>query len=324
MVGQTDQKSTQGIDKRIEYLVRHRFLEITAPVEYHGFSPRGIPFNPAQKMLHKRAFAHAGTPSDPDRHRVIAPPFESLIEGSQGRLAAHEEAFPGRRTRNARCRAPLSRDTVGSVHGEQGLNPLHVEPRGAVPPQQAAAKLGKVVGNVRYALLDVDRILGLLTTEHFHQRSRKRRVPRERLIEHHPDAIPIGRGRGRCPESLLRGHVDRRAHELGGVGIEQCRVRAELRDQSEIEQHEPAFGSHQDVRRFDITVQLAVIMEVLQPRGELREQVAYLVIILRRVPVDSRKTPPSTGVLPSSLAPSFPILALPIPIPGQPDRSSSK
>jgi hypothetical protein len=80
---------------------------------------------------------------------------------------------------------------------------------------------------------------------------------RERLVEHHPDAVPVARLGHRLARRLLRRHVSRSPDEVNAV---EKSLRSEVRHEAEVEKDDSTPAVDEHVGRLDVSVQLAGAM----------------------------------------------------------------
>jgi hypothetical protein len=139
---------------------------------------------------------------------------------------------------------------------------------------QRHGQVGEVRRHAGHDLGRRRRVRLLLVGEHLEEAARERQPAGEGLVEHRAHAVPVARRRGLEAGGLLGRHVGRRARDLGTLerlvdaGVE------ELLDEPEIEQDDAAAGGHAHVRRLDVAVQHAGVVEGAQPLGELPQGAA--------------------------------------------------
>jgi hypothetical protein len=98
-----------------------------------------------------------------------------------------------------------------------------------------------------------------------------RQPPGQRLVEHDADRVPVTGGRERLAGGLLRGHVaDRAGEPLVETGLTQAG------GQPEVQHHDASGRGDEHVRRLDVAMHLARVMQSVQSRDELAQRVPQL------------------------------------------------
>ncbi len=153
--------------------------------------------------------------------------------------------------------------------------------------EQVHAERAKILGRLRVKLPRRRRVRRELLADLPQRRPDERPPARQRLVEHHPHGVPVGRlGQG-LTERLLGRHVAERAGDLArvrlgsvvrrrlvGVGV-RCVDEGrggELGDQTEVEKDDAALPRHHHIRRLEVAVELAGGMERLDALGQLPDR----------------------------------------------------
>ncbi len=246
----------QPIDDAVQRLEGYRLVLVAAPREdQQPLAPREL----CKGSLDQGALAEARRSVHQHSDR---PPRPQRLEGPSelGELpgAPHERATTGRRGDLGDRRAPLAQ----ALENLRGLRPL----RGGAA-QELHAELVEVFGDARRARgpRRVARSLGL---EDLADLAPEGQGPGQRFVEQDAERIPIDGRRQWHGQQLLRRHVPDRAGHLAlhagakGVG-------GDLRDQPEIEDHDPSFRGHQDVRRLDVAMELLGEVQGVEAACEL-------------------------------------------------------
>ncbi len=110
----------------------------------------------------------------------------------------------------------------------------------------------------------------LLVYEGLRPWERKRQAPREGLVEHHTEGVPVGRRPEGQPLGLLGGHVRPRAARAVR-GVVEALVDAEGEGEAEVEQHRVAAPGDHHVAGLDVAVQPTRRVHRRQALYELRE-----------------------------------------------------
>jgi hypothetical protein len=98
----------------------------------------------------------------------------------------------------------------GFVHMESAQHLCAIRAPFGIRPQQCGAKRFEILRHVGRDLGQARRRFSLLGDKDVETRAVERQAPRNRLEEHHADAVPVARDRHRLPLRLFRGHVGRR------------------------------------------------------------------------------------------------------------------
>ena len=198
-----------------------------------------IPARPATRTV-TRCPERAASNASRSARVCISRPTSGVTIGAAGAgMPPEAEVFEG-----TLMIPPRRRRMAGSCRAHRGL-----------VLEQRTAKRVEVGRNVLYALARWPRLDGALQRKHLHGGSDERWTPDERLVEHHPDAVPVT-GWGRLLERLLRGHVR-------AVPTASCSSRTRVdgaghfRRYAEVEQHDTPLFRDEDVGWLDVPVELA-------------------------------------------------------------------
>ena len=118
----------------------------------------------------------------------------------------------------------------------------------------------------------------MLAHHDFEKFAFERQPSGQRLIQHHSDAIPIAGFRDGRLRSLFGSHVIRRARQQRLV-----QLRLNVFDQAEVKNDNAAVAVHEDVRRFDVAMQLAHLVQAIDTFGELphgRTQARFIEFVI--------------------------------------------
>ena len=120
---------------------------------------------------------------------------------------------------------------------------------------------------------------GLLGDDHLLGRPDERQPAGQRLVEHHADAVPVARRRDRQPGRLLRRHVGHGPDDLpvASSGAAPRLSRSAVRPKSS-RTTRPS-GVTRTFGRLDVPVQLARLVQRLDPLGQLPQRVAEPVLV---------------------------------------------
>lgn len=156
-----------------------------------------------------------------------------------------------RRRRTARIVVSASR----SRSGDRPAAAAAAIARGTGPPATAAISTRRRRGSSSAATRGPHarrrrRLTELLVLQDAQRRTLERHTPRQRLAEHHTDAVPVGGGAGALAAGLLRSHVVGRA-STHGVGPRPLGAGHGLRE-PEVDEDDAALRRDHDVRRLDI------------------------------------------------------------------------
>jgi hypothetical protein len=163
-------------------------------------------------------------------------------------------------------RASLSHD---AEHG--------VDRRSLVRPrrEQRVAQRREVFGRVCTQRAHRRRPL-LLGGEHERRRSREGQLSRQRFVEQHAERVGVGRRAQRAARGLLGGHVEGRSEQDDLVGRGEHLGARLIAGEPEVREHRAAVAGDEDVRRFDVEVELSGSVKKREPAGDLRERDAQL------------------------------------------------
>ena len=187
----------ERVHQAVERLVRNGLPLEAPPRENHG--ARVTRADPVEKTPHERALAHSRLPVESDCQGL---PLLHLAERFQkaGELdpAPDKERFApaGRSGRcEVRVRGVASEplEDLGSLRAPSG-----------VPPQQLAAQAIEVLGDPRDELARRPGLPDLLFPQDIGGRAREGTPAGQGLVEHHAEAVPVTRLRGRFTGTLLR------------------------------------------------------------------------------------------------------------------------
>ena len=260
---QTAQVAAEGVDDAVEGLERHRFA-LVAPA---GEDDRLVRFpHVAEEALHERRLPHAARAVDVHGDRpASARLLERRSQLGELRLAAHERRRAG----------------GGSAVGHGHRLPLgrrererHVATRRALvglPLQERDGERVQILGDAVNEGAGRDRVAELLGHEHLERRPVEGVLPGEHDVQHHPDRVPVRRGRELPTRGLLRRHVRGRAREVVLL-VRGDRVGPLVLHQAKIEDRHAAFVRDEHVGRLQIAVELAGVMERRHAADKLRER----------------------------------------------------
>ena len=114
-------------------------------------------------------------------------------------------------------------------------------------------------------------------TEDVGIRAAERPLARQRLEQHDADAVPVARFGQRLVEALLRRHVGGRPGDLA-LGRH---AQPELGREAEVEQLQDPVGADEHVRRLDVAVELAGVMQIVEGLGQLPRRLLQQVEVAR-------------------------------------------
>ena len=168
------------------------------------------------------------------------------MQGLEFFLAPHKSLADDMGTGFTRCFLP---QLFQDLHG--------IGPGGWIASQKGHAEPSQVLRNARCDDRRCRWIHLLFGLEHGHGRARIRKAARKGFVEHHAHCVPVAGFRGPPSTHLLWGNVRRRAHQLGRQALGPRILRCHILDQAEVEDHDPAFFSHQYVVGFKIPMEFA-------------------------------------------------------------------
>ncbi len=269
--------ATEGVDDRVDGLVRHRLALVRAAPQHLGVA---VLFELVDEVVDEGRLAQAGRAGDPNRDRVAAARgLERVAKRAEVPFATYErETHLGRGGRRQRAAAPPGPEPAQDLGAGR--------PFARVATEQRAAQRVELRRDAVDALARRDRIERVLHREHVDRRARERRPPDEGLVEHDAHAVPVACGVRRFARALLGRHVpwgpDDELIVVGGRLLRGRGARQLGRD-AEIEEHDPPGRRHLHVGRLDVAVQLARRVEHLDPLDELHERSPQSLQVRRRL-----------------------------------------
>ncbi len=170
--------------------------------------------------------------------------------------------------------AALRRRALGAACGLGGGRPQSSEhlaparPRAGIAAKQLDTEGVQIVGQTRHQLFRRWRLEPLLVHQDIEHPTRERPTPGERLVNHHADAVPVARLRDFGRRRLFRGHICGGADDLSlaalVLGLERGRG-----DQAEVHQDHTPLPRHHHIRRLDVAMKLARLVQRREPFGKL-------------------------------------------------------
>ncbi len=260
---EADQVATQRVDDAVHHLVRDRFALVGPSAEDHRL---GVLHEIVEETLDERGFAHARGAGDAHRDRV---PRSRRIEGLAQDLKLPVAADESRKGVDGDGSARWHR-RVGCPEALEDLGARRAH--GGVVVQKRATECVQIG---RYAV-DAGRrgrrLHRVLHGQHVEGAPDEGWAPDERLVEDDADAVPVGRRRRRGVASLLGRHVPSGADHLSGPASRYLvHLPCHLSGNAEVEEHDAALGSDENVGRFDVAVQLAGGVQGLDTLDELAQ-----------------------------------------------------
>ena len=253
--------SPQGINQAVQRLVRDRLPLVAAARQDHGPVPAS---GPVKKRPDQGALADPRAAVDEDDHRPAAGHVgQGARQRRQVGLPADERQLAPLRREGGAGRAVAAR-----LRGPQPFENLAGRwPRARVAVEQLGAQQVQVVGRVRGEFPRRRGLVPLLVHQHLKGGAGERQAARQGLVDDDTDAVPVARLRRPQPGRLLRRHVRRGADHLPlCAGLAGAPVRR--RDQAEIHQNHAPLACYHHVRRLDVAVQPARLVERRKPAGE--------------------------------------------------------
>jgi hypothetical protein len=210
-----------------------------------------------EEAAHERALAHARAAVDEDargcaRRGALERGLEDLAFGA-----------PADERRALRAREH------GAAAGGHPQPAQHVRtggPVGGLAAEQIHAQRLEILGRVGHERARPRRIQLPLGHEHLHRRAHEGQAAGERLVEHRADRVPVARLGERGGGALFGRHVAGGADDRLAA---RARVEVEIGEQAEVEEHDAAGRRDQDVRRLEVAVQLAQLVQGRDAGGEL-------------------------------------------------------
>jgi len=208
--------------------------------------------------------ADAARALDPDDLRL--PGARRVVGALQTReLGLPSDEHRGRRARGRRlvfdgARAELVEDRVAGRTLARGL---------ALERSRELAEARQLVGQARERRR---RLPGDLGREDLLRGAGEGQAPREHLVEHDADRVPVARRAGAVGTELLGRHVRGRACEIDAlVGVASRR-----RGEAEVEDRHPSALRDEHVGGLEVAMDLARAVDRADPSDELRERAADL------------------------------------------------
>ena len=186
----------QGIDQAIQRLVRDRFSFVTPPEEDDRLVPGD---EPVEERSDQRGFAGPRAAEDEDRLRA------AQVEA--GEHAIEDLEVPRPSDQGAGPVQLGDVDQVRDLAAEHRDDLATARPSRRVPIQQHHAEPDQVLRNPGHQRGRRWRRLRPLGHDQLLGQADKREPPRQCLVEHDADAVPVARCRDRKPGGLLRRHV---------------------------------------------------------------------------------------------------------------------
>ena len=260
--GHQQDLAAEGIDHAVDGLEGHRLALEAAPGKDHRAAL--IDQQAVEELAYQRGLAHPRLA--PHHHRHRSPPaahLVGLVEDLQLALAPHEKAL---------ARGARSRGLGGPRQGLCAKSREHVAsggPRRGIEAQQLAAQGVEVRRHLRKEGSRRRRIRPLLLHHHLKRIAREREPAGECLVEHDPDAVPVGFGTDGPGGGPLGRHVGDGANYMDRLRLVD---RSDAGHQPEVEEDHTASGADEDVRRLDVAVDLARLVKRDDAPGELAER----------------------------------------------------
>ncbi len=220
----------------------------------------------------QRALAHARLAEHEHGRRAPAPrPLERVAEDAKLSLSPDQARRVRRRDRPPR----LGRG--GGREAPQDL--VTLRPSGWIDAQEIHAERVEIGGHRGAEGARRRGLVVELGGEDLERRAPVRDVARERLVEHHPERVPVRLRADGPRRRLLRGHVRDRSTDrlLGGAELD-----ARVRHEAEVEEHDAPRRRHHHVRRLDVAVDLADRVQRVERARELRERRAEARLVVGR------------------------------------------
>ena len=282
-IGQMHQMATQGVNDRIDGLVRNRLALVSASAEHERLT---VLREPVEERSHEGGLAHAGSPADVHGHRASgARSLEGLAQRKQLSLATDEQRLAPAHSLDTRRRSEeghARRRIAMRVQPAQDFRPVRTPRR--FPVEKPDAERFEIGRDARGELGRGDRVDACLQSEHLGRGAFEWRVSDQRLVEHDADPVPVGRGRGLPTDGPLRGHVAWATHRVFALDKACVRDARKLRGDTEVEDHDAPFVRHENVRWLDVPMKFACRVQCLQPHHKLAQRRAQPVVRDRCAP----------------------------------------
>jgi hypothetical protein len=253
-LSQGGEPARQALHQPIHPLVGHALALMAAALEHQGLGVLAPHLR--EEVAHQACLSHAGLALHPHRH--------------SGALAAVRQ----RRVQRRQLLPPADEGQLHSGRSGHGQGWLHAEPPqhlltgralGGIAAQQLHAQLAQVLRQPGHARLRGRRLYAALGVQHLVQVPGKGALPGEALVEQRAHAVPVRRGRGRCPLHLLGSDVGRGAHHRTAPHA----ALAHVRQHAKVQQHHPPGLGNQQVGGFYVPVHLAGTVQGMQAASEL-------------------------------------------------------
>ncbi|MCY1008834.1 hypothetical protein OV079_25410 [Nannocystis pusilla] len=252
----------EGVDQTVERLERDGLVLVAAGREGDDVAAR---LEGAEEAVDEARLADAGLAAQVDAGGAAAGGGgEALVERVELGLATEQHRAAGHRRRRRQRRAAAPRQQLGPGGPLLGVAAQQLaDQRRQVLRQAGAARRG--------------RLLALLGEEDLRVAAGERQLAGERLVEHHADGVPVA-GRGReLAGALLRRHVKRSAR--GRLVVVAAGDRG---DQAEVEDDDAAARGDEHVRRLEVAVEQALLVQRGDAEHELADQRAQAAVAVGR------------------------------------------
>ncbi len=220
-----------------------------------------------EKVAHQRGLAHARAAVNIDGDGLaFAGRAKRVVQFGQQAFAPDESRVGG----CGQC--------AGLLNAERAQHLAAGRSRLSVAPQKFHAQVVEVLRSGWIDLEGLDGIARLLAHHDFEKFAFERQPSSQRLIQHHADAVPIAGFRDRHLRPLLGGHVIRRARQERLV-----QFWLNVFDQAKVENDHAAVAVHEHVRRLDVTMQLAHLVQAIDAFSELpqrRPQARFIELVI--------------------------------------------
>jgi hypothetical protein len=271
--GQRSHVRDHRVEQAVDGLERDQLVLVAARGQHDGAGPFARLLREATQQ---RRLAHAGLAGQVDRGRaIVARAVEVAQEHVELVAAAHERRPAALLGRGSRVQTRRAVDAESREHLLIGRSRLG----GAA--QQIGTQRVQIVRDAVDEAQRRQRLEVLLGRQDLHGGAIERELPGHRQEEERPHAVPVGGGADDAPALLGRGER-RCADHLVRAG--QVGAAIEVGHQAEVEQHDPPARLHADVRRLDVAVDLADLVQGGHPAGELREGGAQARFVEGEVP----------------------------------------